>query len=72
MTVFDCLKPLTLSAVGNDDRVLRNRFFLFANARGGGGGGGGTLLIVKCPPTGTHCETNARCLPRRGDARDWN
>ena len=26
MTVFDCLKPLTLSTVRNDDRMLRNKF----------------------------------------------
>ena len=24
----NCLKPLTLSAVGNDDRMLRNKFFV--------------------------------------------
>ena len=28
MTVLDCLKPLTLSAVGNDDRMLRNKIFV--------------------------------------------
>ena len=38
MTVFDCLKPsVTLSAVGNDDKMLRRKqvFLLLSNARGG-------------------------------------
>ena len=34
MTVFDCLKPLILSAVGNDDRMLRNKF---------------VVVVCKCP-----------------------
>ena len=59
MTVLDCLKPLTLSAVGNDERMLRNKFLLFANARGAG-----TLLTTKCPAPGTHRRaTNIRGLP---------
>ena len=29
----NCLKPLTLSAVGNDDRMLRNKF----------------VVVCKCP-----------------------
>ena len=33
MTVFDCLKPLNLSDVGNDDRMLRNKF----------------VVVCKCP-----------------------
>ena len=33
MTVFDCLKPLTLSAVGNDNRMLRKKF----------------VVVCKCP-----------------------
>ena len=28
MTVPECLKPLTLSAVGDDDGMLRNNFFI--------------------------------------------
>ena len=75
MTVLDCLKPLALSAVGNDNRMLQNNILLtFANAQWGGGGGvGRTLLIVKCPVPGTHCASNAQGLPgRRGDARGWN
>ena len=35
MTVLDCLKPMILSAVGNDDRMLRNRFFIVCNCPGG-------------------------------------
>ena len=38
MTVLDCLKPLTLSAVGNNDRMLRNKFFVVCN-----------LSCNKCP-----------------------
>ena len=34
-TVFDCLKPLTLSAVGNDDRMLRNKFVVVCKCPGG-------------------------------------
>ena len=58
MTVPECLKPLTLSAVGNDDGMLRNKFLMFANARGAG-----TLLTVKCPAPGIHRAINARGLP---------
>ena len=58
MTVLDCLKPLTLSAVGNGDRMLRNTFLLFANARGAG-----TLSTAKCPAPGTHRAINGRGLP---------
>ena len=65
-TVFDCLKPLTLSAVGNDDRMLRNKFVVVCKCPGGG-----TLLIIKYPVPGTHRETNARGLPG-WDARGWN
>ena len=58
MSVFDCLKPLTLSAVGNDDRILQNKFVVVCKYPGAG-----TLLTVKCPVPGTHRETNARGLP---------
>ena len=61
----DRLKLLTLSAVGNDDRMLRNKFVVCKCP------GAGTLLTVKCPSPGTHRETNAWGLPR-GDARGWN
>ena len=62
MTVLDCLKPLTLSAVGNDDRMLRNKF----------------VVVCKCPrgtdtincqmpgPRDSICETNARGFPGGG------
>ena len=60
MTVFDCLKSLTLSAGGNDDGMLRNKFVVVCKCPGGG-----TLLTVKCPAPRTHRETNARCLPER-------
>ena len=66
MTVLDCLKPLTLSAVGNDDKMVRNKFVVVCKCPGDG-----TLLTVKCPAPGTHRETNARGLPG-GDARGWN
>ena len=59
MTVFDCLKPLTLNAVRNDDRMLRIKFVVVCKSPGGRD----TLLTVKCPAPGTHCETNARGLP---------
>ena len=60
MTVIDCLKPLTLSAVGNGDRMLRNKFFCCLQMPGGAG----TLSTAKCPaPVGTHRSTNARGLP---------
>ena len=62
-----CLKPLTLSAVGNDDRMLRNKFVVVCKCPGGG-----TLLTVKCPSPATHRETNARVSPGGGDARGWN
>ena len=35
MTVLDCLKPLTRSAVGNDDRLLQNKFFAVCKCPGG-------------------------------------
>ena len=59
MTVFDCLKPSTLNAVGNDDRMLRIKFVVVCKSPGGRD----TLSTVKCPAPGTHCETNARGLP---------
>ena len=31
----DCLKPLTLSAVGNDDRMLQNKFVVVCKCPGG-------------------------------------
>ena len=61
MTVFDCLKPLTLSAVGNDDRMMRNKFVVVCKCPGVG-----TLLTFKCPAPRTHRETNARGLPGGG------
>ena len=40
MAVLDCLKPLTLSAVGNDDRMLRNKIFdIFVSS----------FVVCKCP-----------------------
>ena len=66
MTVFDCLKPSALSAVGNDDRMLRNKFFVVCKCPGGR-----TLLTAKCPAPGTHRASNTRGLPG-GDARGWN
>ena len=65
MIVLDSLKPLTLSAVGNDDRMLRNKFVLVCKCPEG------TLLIVKCLVPGPHRETNERGLPG-GDAHGWN
>ena len=60
--IGQCLKPLTMSAVGNDDRMLRSKFLLlFANARGTG-----TPLTAKCPAPVTHRASNTR-----GDARGW-
>ena len=38
MTVLECLKPLILSAVGNGDRMLRNKYFCCLQVPGGGGG----------------------------------
>ena len=35
MTVCDCLKPLTRSAVGNDDRMLRKKFVVVCKCPGG-------------------------------------
>ena len=60
-TVLDCLKPLTLSVIGNNRRMFETSFLLFANARGTG-----KLLTAKCPPTGTHRAINARGLPGGG------
>ena len=60
----DCLKPLTLSAVGNDNRMLRNKFVVVCKCSGAG-----TLLTVKCPFPGTHRETNARGFARGGCSR---
>ena len=58
MTVFDCLKPLTLSAVRNDDRMLRNKFVVVCKCPGAG-----TLSAVKYTAPGTDRETNSRGLP---------
>ena len=41
--------------------VMKQSLLLFTNARRAG-----TLLTVKCPPPGTHRETNARGLPGGG------
>ena len=46
MTVLNGLKPSTPSAVGNDDRMLRNKFFV-CNSQGAG-----TLSTAKCPIPG--------------------
>ena len=62
VTVLDCLKPLTLSAVGNEDKMLRNKFFVFCKYRG-------CRDTINCQMS--HRATNARGLPR-GDARGWN
>ena len=35
MTVFNCWKPWTLSAVGNDNRMLRNKFVVVCKCPGG-------------------------------------
>ena len=35
MTVLDCLKPLTLSAIGNDDRMLQIKFVVVCKYQGG-------------------------------------
>ena len=69
MTVLDYLKPLALSAVGNDNNMLQNNILLtFVNVQGGQ-----TLLIVKRPVPGTHRASNAQGLPgRRVGARGWN
>ena len=56
-------EALTLSAVGNDDRMLRNKFVVCKCP------GPRTLLIVKCPASGTHLKTNARGLPGGGCSR---
>ena len=69
MTVLDCLKPLTLSAVGNDDSMLRNKKFVVCKCPGG------TLLAAKCPDSGTHRASNARGLPKGGmlvAGNDWH
>ena len=62
MTVLDCLKPLTLNAVGNDDRMLRNKFVIVCKCPGDRD----TVLTVKCLAPGTHRETNDRSLPGGG------
>ena len=60
-TVLDCLKPLTLSAVGNDDTMLRNKFVVVCKCPGAG-----TLLTVKCPAPGTHREQMPGVCPGGG------
>ena len=60
MTVLDCLKLLTLSAIGNDDRMLQIKFVVVCKYQGG------TLLTVKCSDPGTHRGTDARGLPGGG------
>ena len=71
MTMLDCLKPLSLSAVGNDDLTgcYETSFSLYANARGVG-----TLSTAKYPAPSTHRAINARGLPGGGGggARGWN
>ena len=54
------INALHQSSVGNDDRMLRNKFVGVCKCPGG------TLLTVKCPAPGTHRETNTRGLPREG------
>ena len=65
MTVLDCLKVLTLSAVGNGSRILRNQFFVVCKCPGGHYQLS-TLSTAKCPAPGTHRATNARGLPWGG------
>ena len=57
MTVLDCLKSLTPSAVGNDDRMLRNKFVVVCKYPGGR-----DTINCQMPPV-TYRETNARGLP---------
>ena len=61
-TVLDCLKPLTLRAVRNGDRMLRNKFFVVCKCPGRG-----TLSTAKCPAPETHLATNAQSLPGGGE-----
>ena len=50
-----CLKPLTLSAVGNDDRMLRGKFFVVCKCPRGG-----TLLTAKYLAPGIRRTSNAQ------------
>ena len=65
MTVLDCLKPLTLSAIGNDHRMLRNKFVVVCKCPGGQ-----HTLNCQMPAPGTHREINARGLPGGGVLTD--
>ena len=58
MTVLDYLKPLTLSAVRNDDRMLRNKFVVVCKCSGDR-----DTINCQCPVPGTYRETNAWGLP---------
>ena len=62
MTVF-----VTLSDVGNADRMLRIKFFVVCKARGLR-----HYELPKCPAPGTHHSSNAGGLLGGGDARGWN
>ena len=62
-----CLKPLTLSAVGNDDRMLRSKFFVVCSCRGGG------RNTINCQIPGPRDSSCIKCPGfARGDARGWN
>ena len=52
MTVLNGLKPSTPSAVGNDDRVLRNKFFCLQFP------GGRDTINCQMPDPGTHRASN--------------
>ena len=58
---WPCLKLLTLSVVGNEDRMLRNKIFAVCKFPGGG-----ALLNSKCPAPETHRASNAWGFPGRG------
>ena len=60
------MKPLTMSTVRTDNRMLQNKFLLFANAWGAR-----ALLTDKCTAPGTHHASNAWGLPGEV-ARGWN
>ena len=60
MLVLHCLKSLTLSAVGNDDRMLRNKFVVVSKCPGGRDTINCQIPVLQ---PGTHREANARGLP---------
>ena len=61
------MTPDFLSAVGNDDRMLRSKFVVVCKCPGAG-----TLLTTKCPAPRNSSRIIFPGFARDGDVRGWN